>query len=182
MGCCLMALTIALKGGEKLASNLSELDRRLQTKIVRTAMRKALNEIMRPALISASPKRKVEPKSRGKTKLLGLTKGPLSKSWRVINVAKQRRGVVRFKVESRTRSRDAFYAIFLEQGWLSGRRVLKREIRAANRAGTNVRKRGSVPARPFARQAAEGAFQRVIERVTQETSAQVEAEMKEIVR
>lgn len=175
-------ISVALRGGEQLAANLRELDRRLQRRIVTNSLRTAMNQVLKPAVVAASPVGKTLRRTVRKTKMQGLTLGPLRKAWSVIKARASRGNQVRVVLKSNTRTRDAFYAIFLEGGWLSGRRITKREVRRALKTGSKVRGRTAVPARPFVRPTAEAQFQNMVDGVAAATSAQVEVAMREIHR
>jgi hypothetical protein len=174
------AITLKLGGRERLQDNLRRLDDAMQKRVLANSMRSTMNLVLRPAVIAASPARtgKVRAADRRKTKLESKTLGPLKRSWSVVKV-RGRPGQVRFVLKSNTRTRDAFYAIFLEQGWLAGRRILKREIRRSLNGGAPLRPRRAVPARPFVRPAAEAAFQTMVSALTTATEAQVELVTRE---
>jgi hypothetical protein len=175
-------LKVELNGQEQLRQNLATLSDAMEKRVLTNSMRAVMNQVLRPAIIAASPARKtrLSNAARRKTKLEGKALGPLKRSWSVVK-AQSSKERVRFVLKSNTRSRDAFYAIFLEQGWLAGRRLLKREIRASQKPGAApLRVRKPVPPRPFVRPAAEAAFQRVVDGMVVATAEQLEAIAKEL--
>jgi hypothetical protein len=174
------ALTVTISGADKLRANLAALTQAMQRRIMAASMRKAMNEVLKPAVVTASPAGTAKRKKVRKTRA-GATLGPLRKSWQT-RLVKTPTGV-HMQLVPISKTRDAFYAKFLEFGWLAGRRITKREIKRSMESRANrLRKRTPVPAKPFAGPAAVATFAAVVDRTGTELAGRIDAEMKKRAR
>lgn len=168
------AITFTLKGADTIRRNLAQLSDAMQRRIMAASMRKGMNDVLKPAVVAASPAGKTKRKKARKTRS-GATLGPLKKAWqtRLVRTAQG----VHMQLAPLTRTRDAFYAKFIEMGWLAGRRISKREARAIERGTKRFRRRTPVPARPFAGPAANASFGLLTDAIAAQVASRIETEM-----
>jgi hypothetical protein len=176
-------MTFTIRGVEELQRNLRRISAAMERSIMRAAIRTAMNRTLKPAVVAASPARKskIANKARRRTKMHNLIMGPLKQSWSVIRASRSPRERLRFTLKSNTPSRDAFYAKFLEGGWLAGRRITKGEIRKAGQGGKPLRQRRQVPPRPFLAAALRAQSEALVDDIAAEANRRIESEVKGIV-
>lgn len=172
-----MTITLEVKGAAQIQLNLEQLSDRIQRRTMAGAIRKAMDDVLKPALVQASPRGGTKRKTARKTRA-GATLGPLHKAWKT-RLVKTPNGV-HMQLVPMTKRIDAFYARFLEFGWLAGRRITKGEMIATRAAGRKLRRRTPVPAKPFAKPAADATFAKVVDRVGTELAGRLETIMKTI--
>jgi hypothetical protein len=150
---------------------------RIQRRTMFGAIRTAMNDVLKPALVRASPvgttKRKTQRKTRGGVKI-----GPIRKAW-LTKLVKTGSGV-HLQLVPISKTYDAYYAKYIEFGWLAGRRISKKEFIATREAGRKMRRRTPVPAKPFAKPAADATFASVVDRVGTELAGRIETVMRGI--
>lgn len=149
---------VDVKGAEALRRNLSQVSQAIQRRIMRKALRDAAAKHLLPQVRRAAPVQKPPPAKRRVTKVTNLPLGPLRRALS-IQGGKIKNGVIRVKIATKSRRVDAFYGIFLEQGW-------------------NVRGGGkSIPARPYMAPVASNNFPAVIQAVAKSIDEQIAAEL-----
>lgn len=152
-------------GIDALRADMDRLSQATQRRIVGASIAKAADAVLRPAVVAASPAGTTTRRTRRRT-AGGVPLGPLRKAWKV-RLIRTPAGVL-VQLASKRSSADAYYARFLELGWMAGR--------ARTKAGAARRRRGRRFARhPFAASAAAAVFGRLVERTAAEMKVRVEA-------